>query len=139
MKTIKKLGIYLDHAAANLIDFIDNDNEAQTIVSDFGIKDKNETLHRSENEMHNKEKDKQRYYFNKIAAIVLDFDEIILFGPTTAKIELLHFLQKDHKFDRVKIETKNTDKLTIGQQKVFVQEHFKKVNFKTNENGKITL
>ncbi|MCV9927526.1 hypothetical protein OIU83_07680 [Flavobacterium sp. LS1R49] len=126
MKTIKQLGIYLDHAAANLIDLSNIDEESQTVLSDFDIQDKHETLQRSENEMHNKQQDKQREYFKKIAAIANNFNELILFGPTTAKTELLHFLQKDHNFDNVKIEVKNTDKLAGNQQLLFVQEYIKK-------------
>ncbi|MEO8239190.1 MAG: hypothetical protein ABI576_13885, partial [Flavobacterium sp.] len=96
MKTTKQLGIYLDHATANLIDFFNSDKKTQSVLSDFDIQDKHETLNRSENEMHHKEQDKQREYFKKIAAIATDFNELLLFGPTGAKTELLHFLQKDH-------------------------------------------
>jgi stalled ribosome rescue protein Dom34 len=126
MKTIKRLGIYLDHAAANLIDFINNDKESLIVVSDFDIQDKHETLQRSENEMHHKEQDRQRNYFKKIAAIAADFNELLLFGPTVAKTELLHFLEKDRNFDTIKMKTENTYKMTIHEQQAFVREHFKK-------------
>nr|WP_198999473.1 hypothetical protein [Flavobacterium sp. ASV13] len=98
MKTINQLGIYLDHASANLIDFTDNDKDTQTVISEFDIQDKHETLQRSESEMHHKEQDKQRAYFKKIATLAIGYNEIVLFGPTTAKNELLHFLQRDSKF-----------------------------------------
>ncbi|WP_291143490.1 hypothetical protein [Flavobacterium sp. UBA7680] len=139
MKTIKQLGIYLDHAAANLIDFPSNDKEPQSIISEFDNQDKHETLQRSENEMHHKEQDKQRAYFKKIAAIASHSSELLLFGPTTAKTELLHFLQKDNSFGKIKIETENTNKLTTHQQQVFVREHFKKFDFKNGLNGKNTF
>ncbi|MEO6175817.1 MAG: hypothetical protein ABIP27_11770 [Flavobacterium circumlabens] len=132
MKTIKQLGIYLDHAAANLIDFSGSDKEPKSIISEFDIQDKHETLQRSENEMHHKEQDKQRAYFKKIAAIAADFNQLLLFGPTTAKTELLHFLQKDNSFGKIKIDAENTDKLTFHQQQVFVGEHFKKFDFKNS-------
>jgi stalled ribosome rescue protein Dom34 len=132
MKTIKQLGIYLDHAAANLIDFTNSNKEPHAIISDFDIQDKHETLQRSENEMHHKEQDKQRAYFKKIAAMASDFNELLLFGPTTAKTELLHFLQKGNSFGKIKIDTQNTTELTIPQQQVFIREHFKKFDFKNS-------
>ncbi|MDA6071575.1 hypothetical protein NJT12_18290 [Flavobacterium sp. AC] len=130
MKTINQLGIYLDHASANLIDF--TDKESETIISEFDIQDKHETLQRSESEMHHKEQDKQRSYFKKIATLAIGYNEIVLFGPTTAKTELLHFLQKDNSFIKIKIEAENTPKMNLQEQEVFVHDHFKKFDFKNS-------
>ncbi|MFH6991657.1 hypothetical protein [Flavobacterium sp. FlaQc-48] len=132
MKTIHQLGIYLDHASANLIDFTDTDKENQTIISEFDIQDKHETLQRSESEMHHKEQDKQRAYFKKIATLAIGYNELILFGPTTAKTELLHFLQKDNSFGKIKIDTENTAKMNLQEQEFFVWGHFKKSDFKNS-------
>lgn len=132
MKTIHQLGIYLDHAAANLIDFNNTDKENQTIISEFDIQDKHETLQRSESEMHHKEQDKQRAYFKKIATLAISYNELILFGPTTAKTELLHFLQKDDSFGKIKIDTENTAKMNLQEQEFFVWGHFKKFDFKNS-------
>jgi len=132
MKTIHQLGIYLDHAAANLIDFTDTNKQNQTIISEFDIQDKHETLQRSESEMHHKEQDKQRAYFKKIATLAICYNELILFGPTTAKTELLHFLQKDNSFGKIKIDTENTAKMNLQEQEFFVWGHFKKSDFKNS-------
>lgn len=132
MKTIHQLGIYLDHASANLIDFTDTNKENQTIISEFDIQDKHETLQRSESEMHHKEQDKQRAYFKKIATLAIGYNELILFGPTTAKTELLHFLQKDNSFGKIKIDTENTAKMNLQEQEFFVWGHFKKSDFKNS-------
>lgn len=132
MKTIHQLGIYLDHASANLIDFTDTNKENQTIISEFDIQDKHETLQRSESEMHHKEQDKQRTYFKKIATLAIGYNELILFGPTTAKTELLHFLQKDNSFGKIKIDTENTAKMNLQEQEFFVWGHFKKSDFKNS-------
>lgn len=132
MKTINQLGIYLDHASANLIDFTDNDKDTQTVISEFDIQDKHETLQRSESEMHHKEQDKQRAYFKKIETLAIGYNEIVLFGPTTAKTELLHLLQKDSSFIKIKIEAENTPKMNLQEQEVFVRDHFKKFDFKNS-------
>ena len=130
MKVVKKLGICMDHANAHIIEFSDEVKETQTISSDFDNQDKNETLHRSESELHNKEQHKQIAYYKKLAEIIRDFNEVLLFGPTNAKAELLNFLRKDHLFSGIKIEVLNTDKLTDKEQHTFVSEYFKKFDIK---------
>jgi len=54
-----------------------------------------------------------------------DYDEVLLFGPTNAKNELVNILKVDHHFDEIKIEVKPADKMTENQQLAFVKEHFK--------------
>ncbi|MDI1255463.1 MAG: hypothetical protein PSV16_05130 [Flavobacterium sp.] len=131
MKAIKKIGICMDHANANLIEFSDEVKPTKTISADFDNQDKEETLQRSESEMHNKQQHKQIAYYKTLAHIIRDFDEVVLFGPTSAKSELLNFLRKDHLFDTIKIEVLNTDKITDNQQHAFVREYFKKFDVKS--------
>jgi hypothetical protein len=59
MKTLKKLGIWMDHSNAHLIEFDSKIKETKTITSDFTFQDREETLQRSKSEMHNKEQHKQ--------------------------------------------------------------------------------
>ncbi len=47
-----------------------------------------------------------------------------LFGPTNAKTELVNILKSDHHFDKVKIDVKPADKMTVNQQEEFVKEYF---------------
>ena len=54
MKT-KQIGIYMDHATANLMVLTSGDMEAQTINSTFTHEEKEGTLHKGEKAMHNKE------------------------------------------------------------------------------------
>lgn len=126
MEANKKLGIYLDHAAAQLIEFSDRSKKARTILLDFKLQDKHETLQRSESAMHNKEQDRQRAYFKMLSGPISGFDEVLLFGPTEAKTELLHFLRKEPKFHKIDIELRTTDKLTPVQQHAFVRDFYKK-------------
>lgn len=124
MKTTKKLGIYMDHASAQLIEFSDMSKEAQVILSNFTIKDKHETLQRSESEMQNKEQHSQRAYFKQLTVAIAECSDVLLFGPTEAKTELLHFLRQDHKYENINIEVIPKDKLTENQQLSFVREYF---------------
>jgi hypothetical protein len=66
-----------------------------------------------------------------LASAIKDCSEVILFGPTSAKSELLNFLRQNHLFDTIKIEVINADKMTDNQQHEFVRDYFKKFEIKT--------
>ena len=124
MKTEKKLGIWMDHSNAHLMKFTTDSIETKIITSKFTHEDKKHTLNRSENVMHNKEQHQQAEYYKKLGAEIKNYEEVILFGPTDAKIELLNTLRADHNFAKIKIETQQADKMTKNQQHAFVKEHF---------------
>jgi stalled ribosome rescue protein Dom34 len=130
MKTLKQLGIWMDHSNAHLIEFDSEIKETKTITSDFTFQDREETLERSESEMHNKEQHKQTTFYKNLAKIIKTFDEVILFGPTDAKMELYNDLKENHQFDKIKIELKNTDNMSDEKQRRFVDDYFKRFDFK---------
>ena len=130
MKTLKKLGIWMDHSNAYLIEFSSEAKETKTITSDFTFQDREETLQRSESEMHNKEQHKQTTFYKNLAAVIKDYNEVLLFGPTDAKVELFHFLKENYKYDTIKIEVKNADKMSDVEQHHFVRDYFKRFEFK---------
>lgn len=130
MKSSKKLGIWMDHHNAHLIEFSTEVKETKIMTSDFTFQDKEETLQRSESEMHNKEQHKQTTFYKNLAAVIKDYNEVLLFGPTDAKVELFNFLKENHKYDNIKIEVKNTDKMSDVDQHHFVREYFKRFEFK---------
>ena len=91
--TIKKLGICLDHASANIIVFTTNPAETLTIESSFTHQVKEQTLSKSEHIMHNKEKQQMHDYYKQLCDVVKEYDEVLLFGPTDAKYELSNILK----------------------------------------------
>ena len=120
----------MDHANAHLIEFSDEPKTTTTISLDFDNQDKDQTLQRSESEMHNKQQQKQHAYYKKLSDVIKDFSEVVLFGPTNAKSELFNSLRQNHQFDSIKIEVINADKMTDNQQHEFVREYFKKFDIK---------
>jgi len=124
MKTTKSLGIWMDHSSARLIEFTTDPMEATIIESAFTNDEKTSSLEKSENVMHNKEQHERAAYYKKIGEAIKHYDSVLLFGPTKAKTELHNILKEDHNFEKVKIETKQTDKLTDNQQFAFVKEYF---------------
>jgi hypothetical protein len=125
MTPTKNLGIWMDHASANLMEFTNEPIETKTVESAFTHEEKADTLGNSEHVMHNKEQQQQSAFYKKIGESIKNYDEVILFGPTDAKQELFNLLKADHHFDKIKIEVKQSDKMTENQQHAFVKDYFK--------------
>lgn len=120
----KKLGICMDSVNANLMEFNPEKIETNTISSDFTHEDKMTSISKSENLMHNKEQHLQAGYYKKLGEVILNYEDVILFGPTDAKAELYNSLRKDHRFEKIKIEVIQSDKMSENQQHAFVKKHF---------------
>lgn len=115
MKPKNKLGIWMDHSIAHLMEFTSNHFEIETIESKFTKEEKMEALHKSES---------LSDYYKKISETIKDYKRVILFGPTNAKTELFDLLSEDYRFLKIKFEIKDTDKMTPNQQHEFVREYF---------------
>jgi stalled ribosome rescue protein Dom34 len=126
MKTEKKLGIWLDHSTAHLIDlnFMENNH---SIASDFTSDIKEEVLHKGESQMHNKRQQMHEAFYKEIASEILKYDHVLLFGPTNAKTELHNYLNKDLHFKDIKIAIEPADDMTDNEKDAFVKNHFEKV------------
>ena len=49
---------------------------------------------------------------SELGNLILNYDHVLLFGPTNAKSELHNFLNKDLHFKDIQIDVKTTDKMT---------------------------
>ncbi len=127
MKNSKRIGIFMDHSLAHIIEFDSNNSKPRIVVSDFTNDVKKESLTHGESTMHNKEQDSLRKYYNKLSDIIKDYNKIILFGPTNAKLELFNLLKLNHDFDNIEIETINTVNMSEKQQNSFVTDYFTKL------------
>ncbi|TXT32338.1 MAG: hypothetical protein FD136_1336 [Chitinophagaceae bacterium] len=125
MKISKRVGICMDHASAQFIEFPIQTTNQKNIHSTFNFTEKNESLAKSEHLMHNKEQHEQHAFYAAIGAEILKHNKVILFGPTNAKNELLNTLKENHLFDEINISTVLTDKLTSSQQIAFVADYFR--------------
>ncbi|MCX6236276.1 MAG: hypothetical protein NTY07_01760 [Bacteroidia bacterium] len=72
----------------------------------------------------NKEQGQLSAYYKKLGDVILDFEDVILFGPTEAKNELLNILSVSHLFEKIKIVIKPADKMTEIQRNTFVKDYF---------------
>jgi hypothetical protein len=126
MTTVKNLGIWMDHASAHLTEYTEEAGETKTITSQFTHEAKEFSLSKSENLMHKKEQHQQSEYYKRLGEEIRNYGEVILFGPTSAKTELLNILRADHRYEKIKIGIQQTDKMTQKQQQAFVTEYFAK-------------
>jgi len=126
MKTDKKLGIWMDHASAHMLVFDGIGEHPNVLESAFTTESKANSLGKSEHIMHNKEQHQQAEYYKKLGEVIRDYDEVLLFGPTSAKSELLNILKEDHRFTNIKVEIKPADKMSYLEQRTFVYDYFSK-------------
>lgn len=124
MKSAKKIGIWMDHSIAYLLEYSSNPLEIKTIETKFTSNKKMEALSKSESLMHNKEQQQQSSYYKELCKTIKDYDHVLLFGPTNAKVELFAVLREDHHLANIKIEIKETDQMTENQKETFVKSHF---------------
>jgi hypothetical protein len=124
MGKTRQLGIWMDHSNAILME-LTNDTIVQTnIVSEFTYEDKKNGLSKNEKLMHVKQQHLQSSYYKKLSDAIRNYHEVLLFGPTDAKTELLNLLNTDHLFENIKIEVKHSDKMTEHEMHAFVKEYF---------------
>ena len=124
MNNIRKLGIWMDHSNAYLMELA-NDMVIQRVVSELATKEAEFNFYKGEKLIHKKEQHLQLSYYKKISDIIKKYQDVILFGPTDAKNELLNQIKTDHLFEDIKIEVKNSDKMTEDQMQTFVRDYFK--------------
>lgn len=122
--TRKKIGIWMDHSIAHLMEYSNNPFEVKTIESNFTHQEKVNSLLKGGLNLHYKEQQEQAKYYKKLVDAIKKYKQVILFGPTNAKEELFNVLAADLRFEDVKIQVKQTDKMTTKEQHAFVIEFF---------------
>jgi len=125
MKTKKQLGIWMDHSVAYLTELTQDALVTETVESKPKSKVNPDDLYfKDESHQLNKEQGMLSAYYKKLGELIQDYDEVLLFGPTDAKNELLNHLKADNLFDKIKIDAVPADKMSEFQQHAFIREYF---------------
>ena len=124
MKAKNKLGIWMDHSIAHLMEFTTKPVDIIFIESKLTENEEKELLAKTESLQNSKEKMQLSDYYKKLSEAIKNYKRIILFGPTSAKVELFDVLSEDNRFLKMKVEIKDTDYMTESQQQDFVMEYF---------------
>jgi stalled ribosome rescue protein Dom34 len=127
MKAKKRLGIWMDHNNAHLMEYNSEAFKVDTISSHIVEPTKSEDLKHNEKGVHNKENQTLHLYYKNLMDVIKNYEEVVLFGPTAAKTELHNLIKKDHRFDKLFIETKSSDKMSFSEQHAFIKNYFSKL------------
>ena len=120
----KLLGIWMDHSNAFIMEYKNDTIVTKRIVSETNNKEKEDRWDGHEKHIHTKEQHQQSSYYKKLRDTIIDYQEVVLFGPTDAKNELFNLLKADHLFNDIKIEVLDSDKLTENQMHTLIREYF---------------
>lgn len=114
----------MDHSIAYLMEFTNSPFEIQTIESEFIEGKKELPWSKSTTLSINMDKHVLHAYYNKIGEAIKNYKQIVLFGPTDAKVELFDVLSEDNRFVKIIFEIKETDKMSVNQQHDFISKYF---------------
>ncbi len=135
MKVKKRLGIWMDHTTAFWMEYVVDSFEVNTINAEHVSMINQQPLLQSESALHNKEKQSLQSYYKSLMEIVRRYDEVFIYGPSSAKTELYNLIREDHRFDAIKIETKSASKMSFKEQHAFIKEYFAKLlNYESTYN-----
>ena len=124
MNIIKNLAIRMDHTKAHLMEYETGNLKSRVILSSFNQLKKKDSLKSSEKQMHHKEMGETSTYYQQISEEILKYTNVLIFGPTDAKLEMLNILQKDRRFEKIQFEVLSTDVMTENQERAFVKSYF---------------
>ena len=139
-KATKQTGVWLNHSQAHFIGykaesafFIETvDSPYESIIREEG--EGNDTTRFSSNTERGSNNEKRKHnivrneldeYFKILEGKLESYQEILLFGPGTAKEELFNRLSENKIFKGKDIEVKSSDKLTENQMLSYVLDFFK--------------
>jgi stalled ribosome rescue protein Dom34 len=123
MEKIKHLGIWMDHSNAFLMELKNDAIVQSNVVSEFSHHESGNSFNNNETITHNKEQ--RSSYYKKLGDVIRNFQEVVLFGPTDAKNELLNLCEANHLFEKIKINVVSSDKMSANQMHTFVRAYFK--------------
>lgn len=128
------VGIFMDHHTARIIDARTHADRLIHSKYESRLREKGQSAigtqlgnYRSSNNEateHHQEQHDTKTYYKAIAQAILPYDEIFLFGPTSAKEEFQNFLLRDAHFRTKIIRVEASDYLSVNQQDALVREHF---------------
>ncbi len=126
MIIVKKVGIWMNHSIAYVMEF--TAGLITTIKVDSKAPELEKILPTSCNNSLAllKEQHIQASYYKRLEESLNGCEEVLLFGPTYAKVKLFDALRTDKRFAKTKIGIIQTKDMTEAAQREFVSNHFSK-------------
>ena len=111
-----KIGVYLDEKIAYLLER-KNEEKVITIIEADDEGERENVITRRTNR-------KNHAFFKKVFELVRDFDRVFLYGPESAKRELLNRIRAERGLQIEILNGNREDKVTDHQKYQFITEYF---------------
>jgi len=126
MISAKKIGIWMNHSIAYIMEF--TAGLITTCIVDATLDNHELKMDNASNEIASifKAQSDKKAYYKQLEESLKDSKEVILFGPTYAKVELYNLLKIDSRFKKTKFKIIHAENLDETQQQEFVATYFSK-------------
>lgn len=133
-KEIKVAGVWMDHSEAFVIE--PDHGKVKHLVSpaishvrhagegSTGVKLGNHRSTNNEYSKHERESHINHTFYKELAVALHHYDNIYVFGPSTARSEFANYVEKERLLAGKNLETHAADKMTDNQMVAHVKEHF---------------
>ena len=133
-KEIKPVGVWMDHCEAFLID--PDHGKVKHVISpaishvrhageeSVGVKLGNHRSTNNEYSKHEREQHTLHTFYKELAVALHHYDDIYVFGPTTARSEFANYVAKEHLLAGKNIQTHAADHMSDNQMAAHVKQHF---------------
>ena len=121
-----KVGIWIDHKKAVVVAASADGVTTKTLESEVGAHPRYAGQHDGGGEKKYEERHSQDLdrYYDEVIRQLTDADELLIFGPGEAKVELKERLRRSKTHSERTIGIETTDRLTDPQIVAKVKEHF---------------
>ena len=117
-------GVWLDNEKAMIITTgIESENSDYTITNK--VKAKSPQGGGSEHSMNNAKHSDMLKYFKSISGLLLNYDELLVFGPGQSQEQFQNFLKEDLQFNNTQVTIESNERLTDPQMIAKVRDFFK--------------
>jgi hypothetical protein len=134
-KPVRRLGVWLDHAGAYLVEMNGGEPSIESVSSDYrqewkegkGGNDSHfgdKIATNNEYGRHRREEQQIASFYKTLTERIRYYDDVLLFGPSDAKQELYNILAGEKPQRKIRINVQPADKMNEAQLKQFVKTWF---------------
>ena len=114
----------MDHSEARLVPYL-IENQSLLTIKCQNANVSRETLRSDAIHAMAAARQRQQDFYGEIISTMQAYDEVLLFGPTNAKLELFNIISENPPTDNFKILVKSTAIMTDNEMHRYVKSHFK--------------
>jgi len=124
MKSTKYLGIWMDHSIAHVMGFENDTIVTNTVESHLIPPPDGQSLYPDKESVSDTSQEQRSEYYQKLSDLILDYESVVLFGPTESKNELFNLLIYNHLFDKINLAIKHAVQMDEIERTKFIRANF---------------